>query len=53
MSVKQGQLSAQSYENIIKPVLAELDAYGKGGITTQTIVQALGFVGVITSTSVK
>jgi len=52
-SVKKGQLSAQGYENVIKPVLAELDAYGKGGITTQTIVQALGFVGVIASTSAK
>ncbi len=52
-SIKQGQLSAQSYENIITPILAELDAYGKGGITTQTIVQALGFIGVITSTAVK
>ena len=52
-SVKQGQLSAQSYEAIIKPVLAELDAYGKGGITEQTIVQALGFAGVITSISAK
>lgn len=52
-SVKKGQLSAQGYENVIKPVLAQLDAYGKGGITTQTIVQALGFVGVITSISAK
>jgi hypothetical protein len=52
-SVKVGQISAQDYENLIKPVLAELDAYGKGGITTQTIVQALGFIGVITSTSAK
>jgi hypothetical protein len=51
--VKKGQLPAQGYENVIKPVLAQLDAYGKGGITTQTIVQALGFVGVITSISAK
>ncbi len=52
-SVKKGQASAQGYENVIKPLLAELDAYGRGGITTQTIVQALGFVGVITSISKK
>ncbi len=52
-SVKQGQLSAQGYENIIKPVLAQLDAYAKGGVTKEAIVQALGFVGVITSISVK
>jgi hypothetical protein len=52
-SVKEGQASAQGYESVIKPVLAELDAYGKGGITTQTLVQALGFVGVIASISAK
>ena len=52
-SVKKGQLSSQGYENVIEPVLAQLDAYGKGGITTQTMVQALGFVGVITSISAK
>jgi hypothetical protein len=52
-SVKKGQASAQGYENVIKPVLAELDAYGKGGITTQTLVQTLGLVGVITSLSAK
>jgi hypothetical protein len=52
-SVKQGQLSAQGYENIIKPVLAQLDAYAKGGVTKEAIVQALGFIGVITSISAK
>jgi len=52
-SLKQGRLAAQDYEGIIKPVLAQLDAYAKGGVTTQAIVQALGFIGVITSISAK
>jgi hypothetical protein len=52
-SVKQGQLSAKGYESIITTVLAQLDAYAKGGVTKEAIVQALGFIGVITSISVK
>jgi hypothetical protein len=52
-SVKEGQLSAQGYEDLIKPVLAELEAYGKGGITTETLVQVLGFAGVISSVLAK
>jgi hypothetical protein len=48
-SVKEGQASAEGYEDLIKPILAELDAYGKGGLTTQTLVQVLGFAGVIGS----
>lgn len=52
-SIKEGQLGAQGYTDLISPMLAELDAYGQGGLTTQTLVQLLGFVGVITSISAK
>lgn len=52
-SVKQARVAAQDYEAVIKPVLAQLDAYAKGGVTKEAIVQALGFIGVITSISAK
>jgi hypothetical protein len=52
-SVKIGQMSNQDYQAIIKPVLAQLDSYAKGGVTKEAIVQALGFVGVISSISAK
>jgi hypothetical protein len=52
-SVKIGQMSNQDYQAIIKPVLAQLDSYAKGGVTKEAIVQALGFIGVITSISAK
>jgi hypothetical protein len=47
--VKEGQLGAQDYADLLKPMLAELEAYGKGGLTRDTLVQALGFIGVMSS----
>jgi hypothetical protein len=48
-AVKQAATTAQDYRTVLQPALAQLEAYGAGGVPPEAIAQALGNLGIITA----
>lgn len=53
VAVKQAALTAEDYRAVLQPALAELAAYGAGGVPPEVIAQLLGNFAIVTAIGVQ